>query len=52
MFSGSAEAMLEEAAARKALGTNPLIVVRRRSAIEQTLDRLQLFAEDAVRKFV
>jgi len=50
MFSGSAADMLEDAAALKALGVNHLIVYLQRPAIEQTLDLLQLFGEEVVRK--
>ena len=50
MFSGSAADMLEDAAALKALGVNHLIVYVQRPTIEQTLDLLQLFGEDVVRK--
>jgi len=41
---------LEDAAALKALGVNHLIVYLQRPAIEQTLDLLQLFGEEVVRK--
>jgi probable F420-dependent oxidoreductase len=52
MFSGSAADMLEDAAALKALGVNHLIVYLQRPTIEQTLDLLQLFGEDVVRKSI
>ena len=50
MFSGSADDMLEDAAALNALGVNHLIVYPQRPTIEQTLDVLRRFAEDVVRK--
>ena len=50
MFSGSADDMIEDAAALKALGVNHLIVYLQRPTIEQTLDVLRRFAEDVVRK--
>ncbi len=50
MFSGSASDMVEDAATLKALGVNHLIVYLQRPTIEQTLDLLQVFGEDVVRK--
>ena len=50
MFSGSAADMLEDVAALSALGVNHLIVYLQRPTIEQTLDLLQVFGDDVVRK--
>ena len=50
MFTGSSDAMLEDAAALKAVGVNHLIVYAQRPAIEQTLEMLHRFGEEVVRK--
>jgi len=50
MFSGSSDDMLADAAALKSVGVNHLIVYLQRPTIEQTLDVLQRFGEDVVRK--
>jgi hypothetical protein len=50
MFTGSADAMLEDAAALKAAGVKHLIVYPQRPTIEQTLDTLHRFGADVVRK--
>jgi probable F420-dependent oxidoreductase len=50
MFSGSSDAMLEDAAALKAVGVSHLIVYLQRPTIEQTLDVLHRFGEEVVRK--
>ncbi len=50
MFSGSPADMLEDVAALSALGVNHLIVYLQRPTIEQTLDLLQVFGDDVVRK--
>ena len=50
MFSGSSDAMLEDAAALKAVGVNHLIVYLQRPTIEQTLETLHRFGEEVVRK--
>lgn len=50
MFSGSADAMLEDAAALRAAGARHVIVYLQRPTIEQTLEVTQRFAEDVVRK--
>ena len=50
MFSGSSDAMLEDAAALKAVGVNHLIVYLQRPTIEQTLEVLHRFGEEVVRK--
>lgn len=50
MFTGSPDAMLEDAAAFKAVGVNHMIVYLQRPTIEQTLETQQRFAEDVVRK--
>jgi hypothetical protein len=50
MFSGSSDGMLADAAALEALGVNHLIVYPQRPTIEQTLDVLQRFGEEVVRK--
>ena len=49
MFSGSSDAMLEDAAALKSVGVNHLIVYLQRPTIEQTLDVLHRFGEEVVR---
>lgn len=50
MFSGSADAMLEDIAALKAIGVDTCIFYLQRPTIEQTLDLQQRFAEDVLRK--
>lgn len=50
MFSGSSDAMLEDAAALKAVGVNHLIVYLQRPTIEETLETLHRFGEEVVRK--
>jgi probable F420-dependent oxidoreductase len=50
MFTGSADAMLEDAAAFRAVGVRHLIVYAQQPTIEATLDVQQRFAEDVVRK--
>lgn len=50
MFSGSSDDMLADAAALKSVGVNHLIVYLQRPTIEQTLDVLQRFGEEVVRK--
>ena len=50
MFSGSSDDMLADAAALKAVGVNHLIVYLQRPTIEQTLETLQRFGEEVVRK--
>jgi hypothetical protein len=50
MFSGSADAMLADAAALGQAGVRHVIVYLQRPTIEQTLDVQQRFAEDVVRK--
>ena len=49
-FTGSADDMLEDAAAFAAVGVKHLIVYAQQSTIEATLDVQQRFAEDVVRK--
>ena len=50
MFTGSADDMLEDAAAFRAVGVKHLIVYLQQPTIEATLDVQQRFAEDVVRK--
>jgi probable F420-dependent oxidoreductase len=50
MFSGSSDDMLADAAALKSVGVNHLIVYLQRPTIEQTMDVLQRFGEEVVRK--
>lgn len=50
LFSGSADAMLEDAAALRAAGARHVIVYLQRPGIAQTLEVTQRFAEDVVRK--
>ncbi len=50
MFSGASDDMLADAAALKSVGVNHLIVYLQRPTIEQTLDVLQRFGEEVVRK--
>jgi probable F420-dependent oxidoreductase len=50
MFTGSADDMLEDAAAFAAVGVKHLIVYAQQPTIEATLDVQQRFAEDVVRK--
>jgi probable F420-dependent oxidoreductase len=50
MFTGSADDMLQDAAAFRAVGVNHLIVYAQQPTIEETLDVQQRFAEDVVRK--
>ena len=50
MFSGSSDDMLGDTAALKAVGVNHLIVHPQRPTIEQTLEVLQRFGEEVVRK--
>jgi probable F420-dependent oxidoreductase len=50
MFTGSADAMQEDAAAFAAVGVRHLIVYAQQPTIEATLDVQQRFAEDVVRK--
>jgi probable F420-dependent oxidoreductase len=50
MFSGSSDDMLADAAALQSVGVNHLIVYLQRPTIEQTLDVLQRFGEEVVRK--
>ena len=50
MFTGSADAMLQDAAAFAAVGVKHLIVYAQQPTIEATLDVQQRFAQDVVRK--
>ncbi|HBK08961.1 MAG TPA: hypothetical protein DDZ81_24410 [Acetobacteraceae bacterium] len=50
MFTGTADDMLEDAAAFAAVGVKHLIVYAQQPTIEATLDVQQRFAEDVVRK--
>jgi probable F420-dependent oxidoreductase len=50
MFTGSGDDMLADAAALESVGVNHLIVYLQRPTIEQTLDVLQRFGEEVVRK--
>jgi probable F420-dependent oxidoreductase len=50
MFTGSADAMLQDAADFAGIGVNHLIVYAQQPTIEATLDVQQHFAEDVVRK--
>ena len=50
MFTGSADDMLEDAAALKAIGVKHTLVYLQRPTIEQTMDLTQRFAEDVVQK--
>ncbi|WP_428486675.1 LLM class F420-dependent oxidoreductase [Rhodopila sp.] len=50
MFTGGADAMLEDAAAFRDVGVKHLIVYLQQPTIEQTLDVQQRFAEDVVSK--
>ena len=50
MFTGSADAMLADAAALKQVGVKHCIVYLQRPTIEQTLETQQRFAEDVVQK--
>jgi probable F420-dependent oxidoreductase len=50
MFTGSADDMLQDAAAFAAVGVKHLIVYAQQPTIEATLDVQQRFAEDVVRK--
>jgi len=50
MFTGSADDMLEDAAAFAAIGVRHLIVYAQQPTIEATLDVQQRFAEDVVRR--
>jgi probable F420-dependent oxidoreductase len=50
MFSGSADAMLQDAAAFRKVGVKHLVVYAQQPTIEQTLDVQQRFAEDVVGK--
>lgn len=50
MFTGGADAMLEDAAAFRDVGVKHLIVYLQQPTIEQTLDAQQQFAEDVVSK--
>jgi alkanesulfonate monooxygenase SsuD/methylene tetrahydromethanopterin reductase-like flavin-dependent oxidoreductase (luciferase family) len=50
MFTGSADAMLEDAAALRIIGVKHILVYLQRPTIEQTLDLTQRFAEDVVQK--
>ena len=49
-FTGTADDMLEDAAAFAALGVKDLIIYAQQPTIEATLDVQQRFAEDVVRK--
>ncbi len=50
MFTGTADDMLQDAAAFAAVGVKHLIVYAQQPTIEETLDVQQRFAEDVVRK--
>ncbi|HVZ06542.1 TIGR03619 family F420-dependent LLM class oxidoreductase [Rhodopila sp.] len=50
LFTGSTDAMLQDAAAFKAVGVQHLIVYLQQPTIEKTLELQQRFAEDVVRK--
>ena len=50
MFSGSADDMLEDAAALKAIGVKHCILYLQRPTIEQTMDLTERFAEDVLRR--
>ena len=50
MFTGSADDMQADAAALREAGARHVIVYLQRPTIEETLDVMQRFAEDVVRK--
>jgi probable F420-dependent oxidoreductase len=51
LFTGSGDALLEDAAAFAAVGVRHLIIYAQQPTIEATLDVQQRFAEDVIRKF-